>query len=114
MEMFRNSTKVTSELGSDIIQFIVKQRADRKDEAIQTAIDCLKQNFSYSLVQDFIESDCRYDRGVIRGYYSLAYYLEIISDDDYEKLCHQLFEVFDADMIIESAVNKMKGNNNGK
>lgn len=110
-----NKTLVTKELRDDALAYVVRKRAELKDDCINDAVVALEAGCSYSCVNDVIHQIASCNMGQVIGMYNLLWNLDIISDSDIERLCETACNMFDEVLIMRSAINKLKGKKvNGK
>ena len=100
---------ISSEIKSFVMNYIIRRRAELRNEAIEDAIRAFDCGMCYSCVSDFVHRTTSTSIGQIIGAYNLAWNLGVICDNDIEELCSTVCKMFDDDIIIESAINKMKG-----
>ena len=101
--------KLSKEISSDFIDYIIRRRLELRDQAIDEAITCLNNGLSYSVARDIVHHMTTSHVGQIIGMYNTAWHFDVVNDDDIEELCITAVNMFDEDAILESALNKMKG-----
>lgn len=100
---------VSKELRNEALAYIVRKRAELKDDCINDAVVALEAGCSYSCVNDVIHQIASTNMGQVIGMYNLVWNLGIIYDDEIERLCQTACNMFDEVLIMHSAIQRLKG-----